>query len=66
MIIFRNRSLLTYLLPNVSLARKQIYTLGLFRKDKTGIIAKFHRTDLVNCSHYSEGKTLSYSQINTN
>ena len=35
--------------------------LGLFRKDKTHIIAKLHRTDLVICSHYREGKTLSYS-----
>ena len=39
--------------------------MGLFRKGKTLIIAKFHRTDLVICSHSREGKTLSYSQINT-
>ena len=32
-------------------------------KDKT-IIAKFHKTDLVICSHSREGKTLSYSRIN--
>ena len=28
-------------------------------------IVKFHRTDLVICSHSREGKTLSNSQINT-
>ena len=28
------------------------------------IIGKFHRTDLVICSHSGEGKTPSYSQIN--
>ena len=33
--------------------------------DETGIVAKFHRTDSVICSHSREGKTLSYSQINT-
>ena len=32
-------------------------------KGKIGIIAKFHRTDLVICSDSREGKTLSYSQI---
>ena len=32
---------------------------------KTGIIAKFHWTDLVICSHSREGKSLSYSEINT-
>ena len=39
-------------------------SLGLFRKGKTGIIAKFHRTDIVISSHSREKKTLSYSQIN--
>ena len=39
-------------------------SLGLFRKGKTQFIAKFHRTDLVICSHSREGKTLSHSQIN--
>ena len=34
-------------------------------KGKTCIIAKFHRIDLVVCSHFREGKTPSYSQINT-
>ena len=34
-------------------------------KGKTGIIAKYHRTDKVICSHSREGKTLSYSKINT-
>ena len=38
--------------------------LGLFRKGKTYIIAKFNRTDLVICSNSGEGKTTSYSQIN--
>ena len=38
--------------------------LVLFRKDKTHIIAKFHRTDLVICNHPREGKTPSDSQIN--
>ena len=35
--------------------------MGLFRKGKTCIIAKFHRTNLVICSLSREGKTLSYS-----
>ena len=39
--------------------------MGLFRKGKTCIIAKFLRTDLVICSHSREGETPSYSQINT-
>ena len=34
-------------------------SLGLFRNGKTGIIAKFHNTDLVMCSHSRERKTLS-------
>ena len=38
--------------------------LGSFMKGKTRIIAKFHSTDLVIWSHFSEGKTLSYSRIN--
>ena len=40
-------------------------SLGVLRKGKTCIIAKLQRTDLVICSHSREGKTLSYSQINT-
>ena len=32
---------------------------------KTSVLAKFHRADLVICSHSREGKTTSYSQINT-
>ena len=28
-------------------------------------MVKFHRTDIVICSHSREGKTLSYSRINT-
>ena len=39
--------------------------LGLFRKGENHIIAKFYRNNLVICSHSREGKTLSYSQINT-
>ena len=39
--------------------------MGLFRKGETGIIAKFHETDLDIWSHSREGKTPSYSQINT-
>ena len=35
--------------------------LVLFRKGKTHMLAKFHRTDLVMCSHSKERKTLSYS-----
>ena len=33
-------------------------------KGKTPIIANFHRTDLVICSHSRERNTRSYSQIN--
>ena len=40
-------------------------SLELFRKGKTRIIAKFHRTDIVIRSHYREEKTLSYSPMNT-
>ena len=36
-------------------------SLRLFRKGKTGIKAKFHRTDLVICSHSRERKMPSYS-----
>ena len=38
--------------------------MGLLRKCKTRITAKFHKTGLVICSHSKEGKTLSYSRIN--
>ena len=38
--------------------------MGLFRKGKIGIVAKFHRTDLVIGSHSRGTKTQSYSQIN--
>ena len=37
------------------------YRFFLPRKGITGIIAKFHRTDLVICSHSRERKTLSYN-----
>ena len=40
-------------------------SLGLFRKGKTRIVAKFHRSDLVTGSHSGERKTPSYSRINT-
>ena len=30
--------------------------MGLFGKGKTPIVAKFHGTDLVICSHFREGK----------
>ena len=40
-------------------------SLRLFRNGKTHIIAKFHWTDLVICSHSRERKTPSYSQRNT-
>ena len=36
----------------------------MFIKGKTYIIAKFHRTDLVICSHSRPGKIQPYSQIN--
>ena len=39
--------------------------MGLFRKGKTHIVAKFLRTDLDICSHSREGETPSYSRINT-
>ena len=39
-------------------------SLGLFRKGKTGITAKFHWTDLVIFSHCRERKTPSYSRRN--
>ena len=37
----------------------------MFSKGKIGIIAKFHRTDLVILSHSRGTKTPSYSRINT-
>ena len=40
-------------------------SLGMFRKGKTSIVAKFHRTDLVIFSHSRERKCQSYSRINT-
>ena len=40
-------------------------SLGLCGKGKTHIIAKLHWTDLVICSHFREGKTLSNGQGNT-
>ena len=38
--------------------------MRLFRKGKICIIAKFHWTDLVICSHSRERKTLTYSRRN--
>ena len=39
--------------------------MGLFRKSKTRIVAKFHKTHLVICSHARVRKTLSYKRIHT-
>ena len=39
--------------------------MGLFRKGKTRITAELHRTDLIICTHSTEGNTPFYSQINT-
>ena len=39
--------------------------LGLFGKGKIGIMAKFHRTDLIILSHFGGTKLPSYSLINT-
>ena len=50
-----------YFLPKQS---EKSSSLGLFRKGKICILATFHRTDLVICSHSREGKPLYYSQIN--
>ena len=36
----------------------------MFKKGKTCIITKLHRTDLVICSHSREGKPPPYSRIN--
>ena len=47
-----------------SILQDRSRSLGLFRKDKTCIIAKFHTTDSVICSQSREGNTLSYSRIN--
>ena len=47
-----------------SVLQDESRSLRLFGKDKTCIIAKFHRTDLVICYHSRERKSLSYSQIN--
>ena len=38
--------------------------MGLFRKGKTRITAKLHRTDLIICTHSKERNTWSYSRIN--
>ena len=51
--------------PSKIIIKKSRSILRLFRKGKTRIKAKFHRTDLVICSHSRKGKTSSYSQINT-
>ena len=40
-------------------------SLGLLRKGKTHILAKFLRTHLVFCSYSREGETPSYNRINT-
>ena len=46
-----------FFLPKQSKKLDPSRSLGLLRKDKTGIIAKFQRTDLVICSHSRDGKT---------
>ena len=56
-----------FFLPKQSKSSRSIdgsRSLGLFRKGKIGITAKFHRTDLVIRSHSRGTKTPSYSQIN--
>ena len=50
---------------NRSILQDGSRSLGLFRKGGIGIIAKFHRTELVIRSHSRGTKTPSYSQINT-
>ena len=47
-----------------SILQDRSRSLGLFRKGKTRIIAKFHRADLVICSHSRERETPSYNRIN--
>lgn len=39
--------------------------MGLFKKGKLLITAKFHKTALVICSRSRKGKIPSYSKINT-
>ena len=50
--------------PKQSQKSRSVLKDGLFRNDKTCIIAKFRRTDLVICSHSGEGKNSSFSRIN--
>ena len=55
---FSNKS---FFLPKQSQRSRSILqdgsrSLGLFRKGKTCVTAKFHRTDFVICSHFREGK----------
>ena len=45
-----------YFLPKQS-QKLDLSSLGLFSKGKTHIIAEFHRTDLITCSHSRERKT---------
>ena len=52
-------------LKNLHLSYKMDLDLwDCLRRVKLVIIAKFHRTDLIICSHSREGKTLSNSRIN--
>ena len=46
-----------------SISKDGSRSLGLFRKGKTHIVAKFQRIDLVVCSHSREEKSLSCSRI---
>ena len=50
---------------NLDQSYKTSRSLGLFKKGKTHITAKLHRTDLIICTHSREEKTPSYSPINT-
>ena len=67
-LVIRWNCFVFFLLPKQSQKSRSILQdgsrfLGLFRKGKTFIIAKFHRTNLVICSYSREGKAPSYSQI---
>ena len=50
-----------FFLPKQSQKSRSVFSdgsryLGLFRKGKTRITAKLHRTDLIICTHSREGK----------
>ena len=60
--LFSSKTILKNLDPSYKM---DLDLLGLFRKGKTCIMAKFHKTDLAICSHSREEKSPSYSWINT-